>query len=92
MSSGDDSSQLPGGWSYPTNWLPALTPPADVDLEQGGQGERCWLAGTGRCTGHMGVQGRVRNKDCAFVELILLEANAISVLMGIFLCRVLSWG
>lgn len=40
----------------------------------------------------MGVRERVGNKVCAFAELILLEANAISTLVGLFLCRVLSWG
>lgn len=36
VSGGDDSIQLPGGRSYPENWLPALTPSADVHLEKAG--------------------------------------------------------
>lgn len=36
--------------------------------------------------GHMGVQKRVRNRNLAFVELILREANTIHMFMGSLLC------
>ena len=52
-SSGDESRQLLGGRSCAENWLPALTPSADVDLEQDG------TRGDGGGGGHTGIQERV---------------------------------
>ena len=84
MSSGDDSSQLLGGRSYPGNRFLALSPPADVDLDGARWTSREVMGGGEK--GHMGVQKRVRNRNLAFVELILREANTIHMFMGSLLC------
>lgn len=83
MSSGGiQVRSLEAGAIYPANWLPALTPSADVDLGGGGTGRE------GMDRTHGGAGKGLKQRPC-LVEWMLLKANANGVTTP---CLVPSWG